>query len=456
MIGHKQVVVVAVARRHIPGVGPDPHPAAFIVHKGVVHHDIVVGCLNQQAQPVVDRLRFPAPGDHVVSDDRPVRRPFQEDVHAHVVVEPALLDHVVEVVHVQPQSRAVVVGEVQVAEGRVVRVEPLAAARFPHPDVAFPVVVLALGVLEQAVLAVNAADTAHPVVERAHAPDHGVGAGDDEAGPVIPFGCHVLDDHPFVAGADSAEQPLVGRVAEGDPDQVIIALHVAKAAVGLVIGGVKQVIGAAGLHRGLVGVLAPGQDGVHRVRVVGRAFEVEGALAQVASVVDLQQHLSIGDEYIAAVRLAKRVSRAFIAVPEGIEGPGEAIAVAVGRPGSGDVLGAGDDHVLTGESGDGEQVAGRATVGRGDGSVVGAFADDDGVTGSGGVALYGALNGSKGLRFGAGVAVVAAVGIDPEEVVGSGVQDGSDRLTGARGAEVAIPALLLQRAGLGKNSLLKC
>ena len=431
VIGHKQVVVVAVARRYIPAVGPDPHPTALIVHERVVHHNIVVGRLDEQPQPVIDGLCFPAPGDHVIAHDRPVGRPLQEEVGAHVVVKPALLDHVVKVVHVQPEARAIVVREVEVAEGRVVGVEPLATARFPHPDVTFPVVILAFGMFEQAVIAVNAPDAAHAVVDSAYAPDHRVGASDDEAGSVIPLGGHILDDHAFVAGANGAEQAFVGAVAEGDPDQVKVAFDVAKAAMGLVVGGIKEVIGAAGLHQGLVGVLAPGQDGVHRGWVVGRAFEVEGTLPEIAAVVDLQEHLPIGDEYIAAVCLSEGIVGAFVAVPEGVEGPGEAVSIAIRGPGAGDVLSAGDDHVFAGEAGDGEQVAGGAAVGRNDGSVIGAFSDDDRVPGSGGVGLHGALDGAKGLGFGARVGIVAVVGINPKEIVAAGIKDRANRLARA-------------------------
>ena len=145
VIGHKQVVVVAVTGRHIPVIGPDPHPASCIAHKRVVEHHIVVRRLDEHAEAVVDTTRhIPPPGEDVVSDDGPVGRPLQEEVGSHVVVKPALLDHVVKVVHVQPQPRAFVVGEVEPAEGGVGRVEPLTPTGFPHRDVAFPVVVLAL------------------------------------------------------------------------------------------------------------------------------------------------------------------------------------------------------------------------------------------------------------------------------------------------------------------------
>jgi len=190
-------------------------------------------------------------------------------------------------------------------------------------------------------------------------------------------------------------------------------------------------VGPAGLHPGLVGILAPGQDGVHRGRVIGRALEKEGALAEVTAVVYGQEHLSIGNEYVAAARFTEGVARAFIAVPEGVVGPVEAISIAIGRPGAGDVLGAGDDDVFTGETGDGEHVAGRSPVSRDDRSVVGAFSDDDGVTGSSSAGLDGAVNGLKGLGLGAGVGIIAACGIDPEEVIGSGVEHRADGLAGA-------------------------
>ena len=74
-------------------------------------------------------------------------------------------------------------------------------------------------------------------------------------------------------------------------------------------------VGPAGLHQGLVGILAPGQDGVHRGRVVRRALEKEGALAEVASRVDGQEHLAIGDQDVAAAGFTEGVVGAFIAVP---------------------------------------------------------------------------------------------------------------------------------------------
>ena len=145
VIGHKQVVVVAVAGRHIPVIGSDPHPASGIAHKRVVEHYIVVRRLDKYTKAVVDTAwHIPPPGEDVVSDDGPVGRPLQEEVGSHVVVKPALLDHVVKVVHVQPQPRAFVVGEVEPAEGGVGRVEPFSTSGFPHRDVALPVVVHAL------------------------------------------------------------------------------------------------------------------------------------------------------------------------------------------------------------------------------------------------------------------------------------------------------------------------
>ena len=118
-------------------------------------------------------------------------------------------------------------------------------------------------------------------------------------------------------------------------------------------------------------------------------------------------------------------------MPEGVIGPVEAIGIAVGVPGAGDVLCAGDDDFLTGETGDGEHVAGRAAVSRDDGSVVGAFSDDDGVTRTSSAGLDRAVNGLKGLGFRAGVGVIAPGGVHPEEVVGSGVEHRADGLAGA-------------------------
>ena len=61
-----------------------------------------------------------------------------------------------------------------------------------------------------------------------------VGPRDEEAGAVGPLGGQVLQDGSFGAGADRAQQAVVGRVAEGDPDQVVIAFWIAESAMRLV------------------------------------------------------------------------------------------------------------------------------------------------------------------------------------------------------------------------------
>ena len=185
---------------------------------------------------------------------------------------------------------------------------------------------------DQAVVAVAAPDAAHAVVEGAHPTYDVVFARDEEARSVGPLDGDRLQDRAFAAGADGAELSVVGAVAEGEPDQVEVALDVAESAVGLVVGGVKEVVEAAGLHQGLVGVLSCGQDGVHGARVIGRACEKEGALAQVAAGVDSLEHLSVGNEDVAPPGVTEEVVGAFVAVPEGVEGPGEAKGIAVRGP----------------------------------------------------------------------------------------------------------------------------
>ena len=130
LVGDEQVVVVAVARRSIPGIGPDTHSPSGIVHERVVQHQVVVRRMDQQSMPVEVAMRFgkARPCEDVVAHDVIVGGPLQEQVGPPVVIEAALLDHIVEVVHVEPESRSFVVGEVQVAEGAVGGVEPLASA----------------------------------------------------------------------------------------------------------------------------------------------------------------------------------------------------------------------------------------------------------------------------------------------------------------------------------------
>ncbi len=141
LVGNKQVVVVAVARRLQPAIRFDAHAAAFIAHEGVVEHVVILRGMDQQAKPVKCWPIVSGACEDVVTDGCPITAPLDEQIYAGIAVEPVAFDDIVEVVHVEPQSGAVIFRKVIAAKGAVCGIQPLAAARLPVRQISFPVVV---------------------------------------------------------------------------------------------------------------------------------------------------------------------------------------------------------------------------------------------------------------------------------------------------------------------------